>query len=126
MTLDIANVGLLLTLVGCVVGFLTYNLAKKKEDKQEIKEDSSTQARLEIQLEYILKGINDIKEEMREIKTDAKCTKEEQDKKIADVMSEIVRMSESLKSAHKREDELERSLNESIKRINELEKGRNV
>ena len=116
MVLDIANVGLLLTLVGCVVGFLTYNLAKKKEDKQEIKEDSSTQARLEIQLEYILKGINDIKEEMRDIKTDAKCTKDEQDRKINDLVERIARQDESLKSAHKREDELE-------KRINEFEKG---
>jgi len=103
MTLDIANVGLLLTLVACIVGFLTYNLAKKKEDKQEIKEDSSTQARLEMQLEYISKGIDDIKSDMQDMKKDAK----EQDKKIGDLLEKIARLEESLKSAHKRIDDLE-------------------
>lgn len=103
MELNIANVGLLLTLVGCMVGFLTYNLAKKKEDKQEIKEDSSTQTRLEMQLEYIKQGVDDIKTELKDVKVDAKTS----EKKINDLVEKVARLDESLKSVHKRVDELE-------------------
>lgn len=103
MTLDAANVGLLLTLVGCIVGFLTYNLAKKKEDKQEIKEDTSTQTRLEMQLEYIKQGVDDIKTELKDVKIDAKTS----ERKINELVEKVARLDESLKSVHKRVDELE-------------------
>jgi len=127
MELNIANVGLLLTLVGCIVGFLTYNLAKKKEDKQEIKEDvtkattfkneidnikeelgklkndPSIQTRIEMQLEHIKQGVDDIKTEIKDVKIDAKTS----ERKINELVEKVARLDESLKSVHKRVDELE-------------------
>lgn len=113
MVLDLATVGLLLTLMGCIASFLAYNLAKKKEDKQEIKEDSSVQTSLKMQLEYISRGVDDIKSEMRDIKNDAKL----QDKTITEIITQLTRVEESAKSLWKRFEELE-------KRINDLDKER--
>lgn len=109
MELNIANVGLMTALISCIVGFLSYNLAKKKDDKQEVKEDTTTQTSLKMQLEYISRGVDDIKLEMRDIKSDAKA----QDEKINTLYQQVARLEESEKSAHKRINELEQRLNES-------------
>jgi uncharacterized protein YoxC len=103
MELNIANVGLMITLVSCIVGILTYNFAKKKSDTKEIKEDTTAQTRLEMQLEYIKQGVDDIKSEMREMKDDAKS----QEKKITALMEKLARVDESLKSAWNRINEME-------------------
>ena len=94
MVLDIASVGLLLTLVGLIVMLLTYSLTKKKEDKQEIKEDCNAQTRLEMQLNYISRGVDDIRLELKA-----------QDNKINTLSEKVARLEESTKSAHKRLDE---------------------
>lgn len=103
MELNIANVGLFFTFLSLLIAYLSFSLGKKKEDKQEIKEDSSTQTRLEMQLEYIKQGVDDIKSELRDVKLDAKTS----EKKINDLMEKVARLDESLKSVHKRVDELE-------------------
>lgn len=108
MELNIANVGLMITLASLIVGFLSYNFAKKKEDTKEIKDDTTTQTELKMQLEYISRGVDDIKLEMRDIKSDAK----QQDKNINSIFQEIARLQESEKSAHKRITELEQRITE--------------
>lgn len=115
MELNYTNVGLMITLASFVVAFLTYNLTKKKEDTKEIKEDTTAQTRLEMQLEYIKQGVDDIKGDMKEVKDDAKNTKEVLEKKISEQAEIIVRHDESLKSAHKRINELEERLNKERK-----------
>ena len=61
------------------------------------------QTKLEMQLEYIKQGVDDIKSELREVKCDAKT----QENKLNDLIEKIARLDDSLKSAHKRIDELE-------------------
>lgn len=108
MELNIANVGLLCTLLCTLVGFLTYMATNKKEATKEIKDDTSTQTSLKMQLEYISRGVDDIKLEMRDIKSDAKC----QDEKINSLMQQVARLEESEKSLHKRQNEFDTRLNE--------------
>lgn len=108
MELNIANVGLLLALVGTTVGLLTYVATNKKEATKEIKDDTSTQTSLKMQLEYISRGVDDIKLEMRDIKSDAKC----QDEKINTLLQQVARLDESEKSLHKRQNEFETRLSE--------------
>jgi chromosome segregation ATPase len=108
MDYDVALIGTLLTLVTAMVAVLSYQLTKKKEDTKEVKEGTTTQTTLKMQLEYISRGIDDIKSEMRDIKTDAK----QQDIKINMLVEKIARLEESEKSAHKRINELEARINE--------------
>jgi chromosome segregation ATPase len=104
MELNSTTLGLIFAALSAVIGYLSFNLGKKKEDKQEIKEDTTTQTRLEMQLEYIKQGVDDIKSELRDVKVDAKT----QENKLNDLIEKLARIDESLKSAHKRIDELEK------------------
>lgn len=104
MELNSTTLGLIFAAGSAVIGYLSYSLGKKKEDKQEIKEDSTAQTRIEMQLEHIKQGVDEIKAEMKDIKNDAKT----QENKLNDLIEKIARLDESLKSAHKRIDELEK------------------
>lgn len=137
MELNIANVGLMVALVSTIVGLLSYNLARKKEDKQEVKDDTtmvttlinkvdffekeleSLKAKDNPTLEYIKQGVDDIKTEIKEIKADAKEREDKTNQKInslADKVNELAvkyaTVEASYKSEHKRLNEMEIRLNE--------------
>ncbi len=101
-------IGMVSAIFGMVLGYLSYKLViksneknEKKEIKQEAKEESTTQTKFEMQLSYISRGIDDIKLDMKS-----------QDRKINDINDRLIRTEESSKSAHKRIDELEFYKNE--------------
>ncbi|OOM17231.1 hypothetical protein CLSAB_19510 [Clostridium saccharobutylicum] len=112
MELNGATLGLIVTFLSLIVAYLSYNLGKRKEDKQEVKEDTTTQTSLKMQLEYISKGIDDIKSDMKDMKIDAKAT----DKALGELSIRVTRVEESEKSAHKRLNELEQRVNEMAER----------
>lgn len=91
------------TMSATAVGILGY----KRLATKDIEEDSSMQASLKMQLDYISKGIDDIKSEMRDMKIDAKAT----DKALNELMERVTRVEESSKQAHKRIDEIEKITN---------------
>ena len=82
MEINSTVLGLIFAAVSAIIGYLSYSLGKKKEDKQEIKEDTTAQTKLEMQLEYIKQGVDDIKSELREVKCDAKT----QENKLNDLI----------------------------------------
>ena len=131
MEINSTVLGLIFAAVSAIIGYLSYSLGKKKEDKQEVKEDVSSQLEVknEIELlkkdietlkskdnptlEYIKNGIDDIKTEIKELKCGQKSTND----KINDLNIKYAALEASYKSEHKR-------LNEHDSRFNELEKER--
>ena len=131
MELNSTVLGLIFAAASAVIGYLSYSLGKKKEDKQEVKEDVSIQLELKNKidllekdietlkskdnptLEYIKNGIDDIKTEIKDMKCDQKSTND----KINDLNVKYAALDASLKSEHKR-------LNEHDSRLNEFEKER--
>lgn len=90
------EIGLLIALVSGLIGYLSYNLNRNKQLKQDGRQDAETNAKLE----YISKGVDDIR-------IDLKAT----DKQTVLLGERITRAEESAKSAHRRLDVLEKDSN---------------
>ncbi|ASN68309.1 hypothetical protein 10S11_47 [uncultured Caudovirales phage] len=86
MTIEI---GLICTILGAAIGYLTY----KRNSNKDLQEGASRQTAVDTKLDYISKGVDDIR---IDIKT--------QDKRITDLAEKVVRIEESTKSAHHRLD----------------------
>ncbi len=86
-------IGIAGTLVGALLGYLGY----KRNATNDIKEESSSQTEFKMQLNYISRGVDDIKLDMKM-----------QDKKINDVIERVAKVEESTKSAHHRIDNFEK------------------
>ena len=108
MELNATNITVIFTFLAVLIAYLSYSLGKKKDDKQEVKEDTTAQTSLKMQLEYISRGVDDIKLEMRDIKSDAKA----QDEKINELTVKFAQLEASQKSEHKRLDEVETRIND--------------
>ncbi|OOM69662.1 hypothetical protein [Clostridium sp. BL-8] len=91
--MDITTIGIFCTASGAIIGFLGY----KRTVTKDIKEESNTQTKLEMQLNYISRGVDDIKLDMKM-----------QDNKINGVIERVAKVEESAKSAHKRLDDIEK------------------
>ncbi|OOM81941.1 hypothetical protein CLPUN_07120 [Clostridium puniceum] len=85
-------IGMASTLIGILVGAI----GLKRTFKNDIKEESNLQTKFEMQLNYISRGVDDIKLDMKM-----------QDNKINGVIERVAKVEESVKSAHKRLDDLE-------------------
>lgn len=89
------NINVLITLgctvVGAYVGVMTYKNAYKKE----LKADTVQQTEIKVQLSYISQGIIDIQTKLNN-----------QDKFNNDMLVEMTKVKESIKSAHHRIDEI--------------------
>jgi hypothetical protein len=90
--MDATTVGIISAVTGIIIGFLGY----KRTATKDIKEESNAQTKLEMQLSYISRGVDDIKLDMKM-----------QDTKINGVIERVAKVEESAKSAHKRLDDLE-------------------
>lgn len=91
--------GVLFTVISLILAVLGYQLNRHKqqlEQQKEIKLDSQQDARIQAQLEYIGKGVDDIRIEM----------KASEKERIA-LGERVTRVEESTKQAHKRIDSLE-------------------
>ncbi len=95
----IALIGLCCTLIGVGLGILGFTRTKKRdtrEDTREAQAEATKQTLVETKLDYISKGIDDIRLDIKV-----------QDRKIQEVIERVIRVEESTKSAHKRLDSIE-------------------
>ncbi|HHY72302.1 MAG TPA: hypothetical protein GX497_03575 [Bacillus bacterium] len=95
MTIEI---GVLFTVISLVVGLLGYQLNRQKtqlEQQKEIKIDSQQDARIQAQLDYIGKGVDDIRIDLKA-----------NEKQMVALGERVTRVEESAKAAHKRIDKL--------------------
>lgn len=89
MTIEI---GVLIAVISVVFSILGYTLNKSKETKSESRQDAKIQA----QLDYIGKGVDDIRIDLKA-----------NEKQLVHLGERVTRVEESSKQAHKRLDNLE-------------------
>lgn len=93
MNIDITVlVGVIGTITGVVLGLLK---ARKDENKS-IKEDTVQDTVVATKLDYISKGVDDIRLDIKA-----------QDKRISEIVERLIKVEESTKSAHHRIDDLD-------------------
>lgn len=87
-----AWIGICCTVLGAVLGFLTFYAARKKDSKDEGKQSGT----ILTELGYIKGGVDDIKRKQ-----------EKQDELYSDISQRVTRVEESTKQAHRRIDRIE-------------------
>jgi peptidoglycan hydrolase CwlO-like protein len=87
------EVGVLVSVLMLIIAYLGYQLNKQKETKADSRQD----AKLQTQLEYISKGVDDIRIDLKA-----------NEKQIGMLGERVTRVEESAKQAHKRIDKLEK------------------
>ena len=98
MTIELGTlIAVLGTVLGIVFGYLGYQRATKKEVKEEVKEDTAGNTELRTNLEYIRRGVDDIRIDLKA-----------QENRVGELSERVIRIEESSKQAHKRLDSLER------------------
>lgn len=93
MTIEI---GVLIAIASAVIGYFSYSLNRSKE----IKSDGQQGAEMKAKLEYISKGVDDIR-------IDQKAS----ERQMVSFGERITRVEESAKQAHKRLDNVEKEIN---------------
>lgn len=91
--MDTLSIGLICTIFGALAAFLT----QKRYFKQDTKEEASNFTRVEAKLDYVSKGVDDIRLDMRD-----------HGRQLKDLTERVVRVEESTKSAHHRIDGIEK------------------
>lgn len=87
------EIGVLIAICGVLLSYLTYQYNKQKETKI----DTRQEAKIQAQLDYISKGVDDIR-------IDQKAS----DRQMVALGERVIRVEESAKSFHKRLDNLEK------------------
>lgn len=90
------EVGLIIAIASALIGYFSYSLNRSKE----IKSDGQQGAEMKAKLEYISKGVDDIR-------IDQKAS----ERQMVSFGERITRVEESAKQAHKRLDNLEKEAN---------------
>lgn len=90
------ELGVLIAAGGLIISFLMYQLNRTRDVKTDSKESAKDNARFETKLEYISKGVD-------EIRIDLKAN----EKQIAAFGERLAHVEESAKQAHKRINNLE-------------------
>lgn len=90
MTIEL---GVLLSVLGLIVAYQGWQLNKQKETKTESKQD----AKVQTQLDYISKGVDDIRIDLKA-----------NEKQMVALGERVTRVEESTKQAHKRIDKLDK------------------
>lgn len=85
---------ILLGVLSLVIAYQSFQLNKTRETKK----DSKQEAKLQAQLDYISKGVDDIRIDLKA-----------NEKQMAQLSERVTRVEESSKQAHRRIDKLERS-----------------
>ena len=85
--METISIALICTILGVAISYLTFQKNKDNAIRPETKEDAETKA----QLDYISKGVDDIRLDIKF-----------QDRKIEDLKERVTRVEESTKQAHKR------------------------
>ncbi|HFK1771768.1 TPA: hypothetical protein ACGXGV_004211 [Bacillus paranthracis] len=95
-TVVFTAIGVFIAIVSAVIGYFSYALNRSKE----IKSDGQQGAEMKAKLEYISKGVDDIR-------IDQKAS----ERQMVSFGERITRVEESSKQAHKRLDNLEKEAN---------------
>ncbi len=83
------NIGLLCSVIGATLGIWSYSRTSRKETKEESRDFT----RVEAKLDYVSKGVDDIRLDMKD-----------HSRQIKDISERLTRVEESTKSAHHRID----------------------
>lgn len=81
------------TIIGAIIGYMSY----QKKNQKDIETDASQKTVVATKLDYISKGVDDIRLDIKA-----------QDTKISNVIERVIKVEESTKSAHHRLDTLEK------------------
>jgi hypothetical protein len=92
MTIEVGVLSVIVAFLALVTGYQTYQLNKGKETKTETRQD----AKIEAKLEYIGKGVDDIRIDLKA-----------NEKQLNQFGERVAKVEESSKQAHKRIDKLE-------------------
>lgn len=87
------EVTVICTIVGAIIGYMSY----QKKNQKDIETDAAQKTLLATKLDYISKGVDDIRLDFKA-----------QAREIQDIKMTIVKLKESIKSAHHRLDSLEK------------------
>ncbi len=90
------QLGALIGTVGTLVGILFGYLGWRQDDKKELQADAAGSGELRSDINYIKRGIDDIRVDMKV-----------QEKRVTELAERVTRVEESTKQAHKRIDKLE-------------------
>lgn len=85
------EITLLCTIAGALLGYMSY----KKKTEQDIEDDASQRTLLSTKLDYISKGVDDIRLDIKA-----------QDAKLNNTIERLIKVEESTKSAHHRLDNM--------------------
>lgn len=91
--METISIALICTGLGAVLSYLTFQRNKDNAIRAETREGAYSSAKLD----YISKGVDDIRLDIKS-----------QDRKIQDTIERVIRIEESAKSAHKRIDDIEK------------------
>lgn len=94
--METISIALICTIAGVSISYLTFQRNKDNTIRAETREDAETRAKLD----YISKGVDDIR-------LDQKA----QDRKINEIIERVAKVEESSKSAHRRIDNIEKEGN---------------
>ncbi|MBU3102450.1 MULTISPECIES: hypothetical protein [Clostridium] len=97
VTIVILAAGAICAIVGSVLAVSNLFRTSRKEATTEATADAQSTTRLETKLDYVSKGVDDIR-----------LDNKDQNRRINDISDKVARVEESTKSAHKRLDELEK------------------
>lgn len=86
------SITLICSLLGAAIGYLTFNRNRDKDIKKDTKEEAETKAKLD----YISKGVDDIKIDFKV-----------QQREMQELKERVIKNEASIKSAHKRIDGIE-------------------
>lgn len=99
--LSSTEITILVSVISVCVAFYFGLRSQKRTEKADLKKDATEMTTVIVKLEYIGNGINEIKSDMKGIKGD-----------ITDLQGRMIRVEQSVKSAHHRLDTLEGKYNE--------------
>ena len=97
LTIIISILGAICAIVGSVLAVSNLFRTSRKEATTEATADATSNTRLETKLDYVAKGVDDIR-----------LDNKEQGRRLNDISDKVARIDESTKSAHKRIDDLEK------------------
>lgn len=90
--METISITLLCTIAGAIVGYLTF----QRNTKSDVKQDTRDSTSVAVKLDYISKGVDDIRLDIKSANREIDSLKEK-----------YIRVDESTKQAHKRLDKIE-------------------
>ena len=97
--MDSISIALLSSLIGLLIGIATFSRGRDKDIKKDAKEDAETKAKLD----YISRGVDDIK-----------LDNKQRDREFLEMNNRVAVLEQSVTTAHKRIDTVEGRVNGKV------------